>query len=40
MPTEPAIVVKNLSRQFVDFKAGDHISFEAHRGEFKNNHLQ
>jgi ABC-type uncharacterized transport system ATPase subunit len=33
MPTEPAIVVKNLSRHFGDFKAMDHISFEVHRGE-------
>jgi ABC-2 type transport system ATP-binding protein len=33
MPTEPAIVVKNLSRHFGDFKAVDDISFEVHRGE-------
>jgi ABC-2 type transport system ATP-binding protein len=33
MPTEPAIVVKNLSRQFGDFKAVDNISFEVSQGE-------
>lgn len=33
MPTEPAIVVKNLSRHFGDFKAVDDISFEVNRGE-------
>ncbi|MFH1594785.1 MAG: ABC transporter ATP-binding protein [Pseudomonadota bacterium] len=33
MPTEPAIVVKNLSRHFGDFKAVDNISFEVNRGE-------
>jgi ABC-2 type transport system ATP-binding protein len=33
MTTEPAIVVKNLSRHFGDFKAVDDISFEVHRGE-------
>ncbi|HEX9884116.1 MAG TPA: ABC transporter ATP-binding protein [Desulfobaccales bacterium] len=33
MPTEPAIVVKDLSRHFGDFKAVDDISFEVHRGE-------
>ena len=33
MTTEKAIVVKNLSRHFGDFKAVDDISFEVHRGE-------
>jgi ABC-2 type transport system ATP-binding protein len=33
MPTEPAIVVKNLSRSFGNFKAVDNISFEVSRGE-------
>ena len=33
MPTEPAIVVKNLSRHFGTFKAVDNISFEVQRGE-------
>ena len=33
MPTEPAIVVKNLSRHFGDFKAVDNISFEVSQGE-------
>ncbi len=33
MPTEPAIVVKNLSRHFNGFKAVDNISFEVQRGE-------
>jgi ABC-2 type transport system ATP-binding protein len=33
MPTEPAIVVKNLSRHFGTFKAVDNISFEVKRGE-------
>jgi len=33
MPTEPAIVVQNLSRYFGDFKAVDNISFEVNRGE-------
>ena len=33
MQTEPAIVVKNLSRHFGDFKAVDNISFEVRRGE-------
>lgn len=33
MPTDPAIVVKNLSRHFGDFKAVDNISFEVKRGE-------
>ncbi len=30
---EPAIIVKNLSRDFGDFKAVDNISFEVRRGE-------
>lgn len=33
MPTEPAIVVKNLSRHFGTFKAVDNISFTVKRGE-------
>ncbi|MCL4503344.1 MAG: ABC transporter ATP-binding protein [Deltaproteobacteria bacterium] len=33
MPTEPAIVVNNLSRHFNGFKAVDSISFEVKRGE-------
>ena len=33
MPNEPAIIVKNLSRSFGDFKAVDNISFEVSRGE-------
>jgi ABC-2 type transport system ATP-binding protein len=33
MESEKAIVVKNLSRHFGDFKAVDDISFEVHRGE-------
>ena len=33
MPTEPAIVVKNLSRHFGTFKAVDNISFAVNRGE-------
>ncbi len=33
MPTEPAIVVKDLSRHFGDFVAVDRISFEVNRGE-------
>jgi ABC-2 type transport system ATP-binding protein len=33
MPSEPAIVVKNLSRHFGDFIAVDQISFEVKRGE-------
>jgi len=33
MPTEPAIVVSNLSRHFGTFKAVDNISFEVQRGE-------
>jgi drug efflux transport system ATP-binding protein len=33
MPTEPAIVVKNLSRHFDGFKAVDNISFEVKQGE-------
>jgi ABC-2 type transport system ATP-binding protein len=33
MPSEPAIVVQNLSRHFDGFKAVDDISFEVHRGE-------
>jgi ABC-2 type transport system ATP-binding protein len=33
MPTDPAIVVKNLSRHFGDFKAVDNISFSVQRGE-------
>ncbi len=33
MPTEPAIVVQNLSRHFGTFKAVDNISFEVKRGE-------
>jgi ABC-2 type transport system ATP-binding protein len=33
MPSDPAIVVQNLSRHFGDFKAVDNISFEVKRGE-------
>ncbi len=33
MPTEPALVVKNLSRRFGTFKAVDNISFEVEKGE-------
>ncbi len=33
MPTEPAIVVQNLSRHFGTFKAVDNISFAVQRGE-------
>ncbi|MFI5354130.1 MAG: ATP-binding cassette domain-containing protein [Desulfobaccales bacterium] len=33
MPTEPAIVVQNLSRHFGTFKAVDQISFEVKQGE-------
>ncbi len=33
MTDEPAIIVKNLSRSFGDFKAVDDISFEVSRGE-------
>jgi ABC-2 type transport system ATP-binding protein len=33
MPTDPAIVVQNLSRHFGTFKAVDNISFEVNRGE-------
>jgi ABC-2 type transport system ATP-binding protein len=33
MPTDKAILVKNLSRHFGDFKAVDDISFEVDRGE-------
>jgi ABC-2 type transport system ATP-binding protein len=33
MPTEPAIVVKNLSRHFGTFKAVDNISFAVQKGE-------
>ncbi len=33
MPTEPAIVVQNLSRHFGTFKAVDNISFEVQQGE-------
>ncbi|MCX5893879.1 MAG: ABC transporter ATP-binding protein, partial [Deltaproteobacteria bacterium] len=33
MPTEPAIVVQNLSRHFGTFKAVDNISFEVEKGE-------
>ena len=33
MPTDPAIVVQNLSRHFGDFKAVDNISFAVDRGE-------
>jgi ABC-2 type transport system ATP-binding protein len=33
MTDEPAIIVKNLSRSFGDFKAVDNISFEVSRGE-------
>jgi ABC-2 type transport system ATP-binding protein len=33
MSSEPAIIVKNLSRHFGKFIAVDHISFEVHRGE-------
>ena len=33
MPTEPAIVVQNLSRHFGTFKAVDNVSFEVKRGE-------
>ena len=33
MQTDKAIVVKNLSRHFGDFKAVDNISFEVNRGE-------
>jgi ABC-2 type transport system ATP-binding protein len=33
MPNDKAIIVKNLSRHFGDFKAVDNISFEVDRGE-------
>ncbi len=33
MPSDKAIIVKNLSRHFGDFKAVDNISFEVDRGE-------
>src|SRR5512143_2258875 len=33
MPSEPAIVVKNLSRHFGTFKAVDNISFAVQKGE-------
>jgi ABC-2 type transport system ATP-binding protein len=33
MPSDKAIIVKNLSRYFGDFKAVDNISFEVDRGE-------